>query len=394
MSIHVAILISHPIQYQVPLYGELAKCPEIKLKVFFCSKKGLDEYKDPGFGKEFKWDIPLLDGYDYEFLENISPFPDSSGFCGLINPSIIKKLKKEKFDALWVHGWSGFTDWLAMLYAFKINVPVLLRGESNLLPKAAFPKSLAKRAVLESLFKKVSAFLAIGKYNSEFYQYYGAPKEKIFLVPYAVNNDFFIRQAKELISKKNSLKQKYNIPVSMPVILFSGKLIDQKRPFDLLKAYELLSRDLKASLIFVGDGKLRNELEGHVKQNNLENVYFAGFRNQTELGEFYAIADVFVLPSSFEPWGLVVNEAMSFGLPIIISDQVGAGGDLVKEGINGYFYPACDVSSLAAKLKMILTDKENMHKMGQASRDIISTWSYKEGLNGVLNCLRSIKLKH
>ena len=387
-------LLSHPIQYQAPFFKEISKCSEIDLKVLFCSSWGQDDYKDEGFGKVLKWDIPVLEGYKSEFLSNISPFPDVSTFWGMINPGIIKKIKDEKCDAIWIHGWNSFTNWLSMFTAFSYNVPVLLRAESNLLNESLFLKKILKQIGLKNLFKKVAGLLSIGSYNSEFYKYYGASKEKIFNVPYCVNNDFFISKAKELLPRKSELKKKFGLPLDLPIILFSGKLIDVKRPMNLLKAYAQVFAKYKCALVYVGDGKLRKMLEGYARENNLEFVYFMGFRNQTELPEFYAMSDIFVLPSSSEPWGLVVNEAMCFGLPVIVSDKVGAGGDLVKEGMNGFIYPSCDVSMLAEKLNVLLSDRAFIQKMGKVSQEVISKWSYREGVRGILQCLKSVVVKN
>ena len=386
----LAILTSHPIQYKTPLYKLLAEQKKIDLTVLFCSNWGLKTYHDEKFGQNIKWDIPLLDGYKSKVLKNVSPFPNVSRFFGLINPEIIDELKKNNYDAIWIHGWNSFTNWLTMVTAFKLNIPVLLRGEINLLQKSFFLKNILKKLILKNLFKKISAFLSIGAYNAKFYEAYGVPKEKIFLVPYTVNNDFFILKANELTSKKQSLKEKYDIPRNLPVILFSGKLIHKKRPIDLLKAYEIVSKETDVALVYLGEGELRKEIELYIKNHNLKNVYLMGFRNQTELPEFYAMADIFVLPSAFEPWGLVVNEAMCFSLPVIISDEVGAGGDLVKDGVNGCIYPSGDIDELSNRLKILLGNKNLREKSGQASLEIIKSWSYKDDLKGVLSCLKII----
>ncbi len=383
----IAILASHPIQYQTPLFKKLNEIPEIDLTVFFCSNQGLRNYKDLGFGKEFKWDIPLLDGYEYEFLKNYSLCPNQSKFWGLINLSIIGELKKEKYDAIWIHGWNNCTNWIAMLTAFKLGIPVLLRGESNLLNKPSLWKKLPKRILLNWLFRRISIFLAIGKYNTEFYKYYSVSKDKIFLLPYSVNNDFFISKANELKDKKEILKEKYGISKNLPVILFCGKLIHVKRPKDLLKAYEMVLKHIDVALVFVGDGHLKNDLERYCRGNNLKNVFFTGFKNQTELPEFYAMADLFVLPSSLEPWGLVVNEAMCFNLPLIVSDKVGAGGDLVKDSINGYVYEEGNIYELEKNLRKLLLNKELLKSMGINSNSIIDTWSYKECLSGLRSAI-------
>lgn len=386
----IAVLASHPIQYQAPLFRALAARPEIDLTVLFCSDSGLKAYRDEGFGQELKWDVPLLEGYRSEFLPNVSLRPNESRFWGLINPAVIRRLRKGNFDAVWLHGWARFTNWLAMLTAFASGIPVLLRGETTLLPTLPRWKKTLKQIVLKRLFKRISAFLAIGRYNAEFYEAYGVPKEKIFHVPYAVDNNFFLSKAKELSPRKNELKKELGIPDDLPVILFCGKLTPVKRPMDLLQAYVQVSKDTKCALVFVGNGSLRSELESYTRERNLRHVYFTGFQNQTELPTFYAMADLLVLPSGFEPWGLVVNEAMCFGLPVIISDQVGAGGDLVQENSNGFIYPWGDVITLAERLKVLFTDTSLIEKMGKASHDLITKWSYHNGVQGVLSCIESV----
>ena len=385
----LAILASHVIQYQAPLFRMLARQPEIELSVFFYSDWGAQSYHDEGFGREVKWDVPLLEGYRFEFLPNWSFRPNASRFWGQINPRIILHLRRRKFDAIWVHGWGRFTDWIAMLAAFTLKIPVLIRGESNLLPALPPWKSALKRIVLGNLFRRTSALLAIGRFNAEFYRAYAVPKEKIYMVPYAVNNDFFLSQADELADSKGKLKQEFGIAAELPVVLFSGKLIEKKRPSDLLKAFEYVSRTQKAVLVYVGAGSLEPELKQYAEAKHLP-VVFAGFRNQTELPKWFAIADVFALPSGDEPWGLVVNEAMCFSLPVVASDHVGATGDLVRGGINGFVFSSGDVRSLAEHLERLLSDPVLRARFGQKSREIIEHWSYRENVNGVLTCLEHV----
>jgi len=387
----LAVLASHPIQYQGALYRLLASNPEIDLTVFFCSDSGLRPYKDEGFGRVVKWDIPLLEGYRSQFLGNVSLAPTTSRFWGLINPAILRHIRKKNFDAVWIHGWGYLTNWLALLTGFVLGVPVLLRSETNLLPTLRPWKKFLKQNLLKQLFKRVSAFLAIGSFNAEFYQAYGVPKEKIFLVPYSVDNDFFISKAAELLPKKENLKKTHGIPPELPVILFSGKLSAKKRPMDLLEAFSDVSRRAKAALVFVGDGALASDLKAYVEQNHCENVYFVGFQNQTELPTYYAMADLFVLPSDFEPWGLVVNEAMCFALPVITSDQVGSSGDLVQAGTNGFVFPYGNISALAEKMELLIGNPTLRDQMGRASREIIGKWSYTTGIESLMKCIKILR---
>ena len=390
-KINLAIIASHPIQYQCPLFKELAKEGRINLKVYFCSDWGVKEYFDKGFGQSLNWDINLLEGFSYEFVKNYSPCPNPSRFFGLLNSGLINKLKKDNVDVVWIHGWNSLSNIIAMLTCSVRRIPILLKAETNLLTKLPGIKKVIKKFFLSSLFKKISAFLSIGTYNKEFYLNFKVPKEKIFLTPYCENNDFFIKKSKELKPQKALLKDKYNLPQDLPVILFCGKLINVKRPQDLLKAFANLQKDLKASLVFMGDGVLRGDLKKTVEDLKIENVYFMGFKNQTEMPELYTIADVFVLPSSFEPWGLVVNEAMCFGLPVIVSNSVGASKDLIKNGINGFTFETGDIKSLQKSLEYILKNKNLMETMGYNSQKIILGWSYKQCIEGLYKALNFCK---
>lgn len=386
----LAVLTSHPIQYQAPLFRALAARPELDLHVYFCSRWGAEPYQDPGFQIRLSWDTPLLQGYRYTFLRNLSFCPRSAGFLRTVNPGIGASILQSKFDALLIHGWALTTNWLAWAIAAARCVPLLLRGETNGLAEPAGVKRTAKRIALKAFFSQVAGFLAIGTNNANFYKSYGVREERIFWTPYAVDNDFFMERGRRLAGQKRFLHEKEGILPDLPVILFCGKLIEQKRPFDLLKAFASLEGYLKASLIFVGDGPLRAEMEHFIADHRLANVHFLGFRNQTELAACYAMADVLVLPSSFEPWGLVLNEAMCFGLPVITSDQVGAAADLVRHGANGFIYPVGDVQTLASCLRRMVEDDQACRVMGQNSLTIISKWGLEESVQGVLRCLESV----
>ena len=388
MKYKLAVLSSHPIQYQAPLFRKLAAHPEIDLTVYFCWDFGVGkEQYDPGFGKKIKWDIPLLEGYNYKFLPNLSPKPSSS-FFGQINPSIIKELHKNRYDVILVHGYASFSNWFAFLGAWVTRTPILLRGESHLLKHRSLWKRTVKRIGLVSFFKGVSAFLPIGSLNKAYYRHYGVPGTKMFLAPYAVDNDFFSGKYHVLYQKREQLKEDLGVDRELPVILYASKMMPRKRAMDLLKAYEKIQDRIDATLVFVGDGIERLILEAYAQDHNLKNVHFVGFKNQTELPDYFVIADVFILPSTDEPWGLIINEAMNFGLPIITTDKVGAAPDLVKHGENGFIYPVGDIDKLADYLLKLLQNSELREKMGKRSLEIIDKWSYKEDIEGYFESIR------
>ena len=382
----LAVLVSHPIQYQTPLFRKIADHPKIDIMVYFCSDRYVKETIELDLGISFKWDVPLLKGYKYKLLPNLSPKCFSS-FFGQINPSIVRELRRNQYDAVWVHGYASLTNWLAFCGAWVARTPLLIRGESHLMNYRPLWKRAIKRAGLFLLFKGISAFLPIGSLNKVYYQYYGVSDDKMFLSPYAVNNEFFSKKYHEIYHKREYLKKELDIHRELPVVLYASKMTPRKRAMDLLRAHEKIQKEIDVALVFVGDGVERLTLENYTKSHNLKNVYFVGFKNQTELPDYFVIADIFVLPSTDEPWGLIINEAMNFGLPIITTDKVGAAPDLVKNGENGFIYSVGDIEKLASLLLKLLQEPDLRENMGKRSLEIIDKWSYKEDIEGILAAL-------
>jgi glycosyltransferase involved in cell wall biosynthesis len=394
----VAFLISHPIQYFSPLFKEMASQKEIELKVYYCSDESVRGMKDKGFGIDLKWDIPLLEGYEYKFLKNYSPKPSIfNGFFGLMNFSIIDELRKGKYDVLIVHGWNYLTNIIGIIVAKLFGIKIFIRGDNPLnqeIKKSKY-KIFIKKIILKNfLFKIIDAFLYVGEENKNFYKFYGVPENKLFFTPYAVDNEKFIKGYENFIKEKDKIKRENGISKDKSVILFCGKLIEKKRPMDLLFAYEKINLKNKA-LVYVGDGILRRKIENYVKEKGIKDVYLLGFKNQSELPKYYAIADIFVLPSSIgETWGLVVNEAMCFNLPIIVSDMVGCAKDLVKHGENGFIYPVGDIEKLKEYMEKLLKEKDLREKMGRNSLKIVSKYTYKKDVEGILEAIEFYKSKN
>jgi glycosyltransferase involved in cell wall biosynthesis len=379
---HVAFLTSHPIQYQAPLFRALTARDDLDLTVLFCSDQGVHAYHDPGFGTTFRWDVPLCDGYRYEFLPNLRRGGGSSSLLGLVNPGIVRVLRSGRFSALVVHGWAHLTSWLAFATASAIGLPFFIRGESNGLSEAGGVKGLLRRALLRQLFRRAVGVLAIGTLNRRFYERYGVAPARIAFAPYAVDNTFFREAADTLVPGRKSLRHEQDIPADASVFLFCGKLTPVKRPMDVVDAFARLPQRDEHFLIFIGEGVLRPRLRARVAALGLSNVRFAGFRNQTELSRFYAMSDVLVLPSAFEPWGLVVNEAMNFGLAVVASDQVGSAVDLVRSGETGRIFPSGDVVALAAAMRDCASEPTR-GRAAVAARAIMDRWSVTTAADGI-----------
>jgi len=391
----LAVLTSHPIQYQAPLFRRLAQHLKIDLTVYFCCKYGVTEKLDPGFGKVFKWDIPLLEGYKYKFLSNFGQRDNLDAFFSLINWEIIKELKEIDYDFLLVYGYGYFTNWLSFYGAWRKNIPILLRGDSHLLDRQSFGKILLKQVILRILFKVVKGALYVGTSNRTYYQKYGMKDGQLFFVPYCVDNDFFANQAKLLKNQVQRLRCQFKIENDYPIILFCGKLISKKNPLTILRAFSLVRRNRLCNLLFAGDGELRRDIERIIEEEKVPNVYFTGFLNQSKISEAYAVSDMLVLPSiQQETWGFVINEGMNFGLPIITTDKVGASFDLVKNRINGYIVPPENEKVLAKSIDELLASSQKKKVYGRNSLNIIKDWSIDSCVDGIVKCLENIGLRN
>jgi len=348
--------------------------------------------------------VPLLEGYPSTVLNAEEPNGTSKEQQAHFERHISALLDEERFDAVWVHGWAHPFTQAAWRQARSRKIPLMLRGETFLgCVRGGKLRRLAHRLVFSRKFREVSAFLSVGKLNRQLYQAYGVPDSKIFQVPYVVDNAFFQKRCREAAPNREKLRAALGLELGRPVILFCAKLIDVKDPGTLIRAvgklvnperqgnHVLTNAATAPVLLMVGDGELRPSLEKLAQETAPGRVRFLGFQNQTELPALYDLCDVFVIPSRFEPWGLVVNEVMNAGKPVIVSDQVGSGPDLVREGENGSFFPAGDAAALTSALEHWTGNAAAREKAGRRSLEIISSWGFDEALAGIRQPLADLK---
>jgi glycosyltransferase involved in cell wall biosynthesis len=383
----LAIVTSHVIQYQAPMFQRLAASGEVDLTVFYCDSAGSEVYEDRDMKASLAWDIPLLSGYDHETLRNYSPVGSLNGW-GLVNFGLPGRLIKGRFDAVVFMGWGVVSYWLGFAACVARGIPFFLYGDSNEIPTSHSIRQRLRDRVVRALFARAAGFLATGRYNSEYYRHYGADEKRLFFVPWAVDNDRFERESRLSEAERNELRAAQGISPDALVIMFSGKLIPRKGPMDLLEAFaEMPNRD-RAVLLFVGDGVERQRLEEFCEARSLKNVRITGFLNQSILPKMYGMSDVFVLPSYFDPRATVVNEAMAAGLACIVSDRVGPSGDIVREGENGFVVSAGDIGALTSRLDRFVDEASLPRRMGKCSREIIQGWSYREDVEGLVAAAR------
>jgi glycosyltransferase involved in cell wall biosynthesis len=383
----LAIITSHPIQYYAPWFRYLAADASLELRVFYLWDFGVTQQKDKDFQRSIQWDIPLLIGYDYEFVPNVSSRPGTNHFWGLQNPSLIQQVGNYQPDAVLLMNYN-----YASLYHFLWHwqqTPLLFRGDSHHLFPGTGLKEGLRRLWISLIYQRFAGCLYVGQGNHGYFRDHGVPADRLFFSPHAIDNARFLDQAESAAQQAALWKAELGIPENHAVILFAGKLIEKKRPLDLLHAF--LQADLpQVSLLFVGSGILESELR--TQAANHPQVYFAPFQNQSLMPRTYAIADLVVLPSygAGETWGLAINEAMCLAKPVLVSNHVGCAADLVRPDHNGLIFPAGDVSALAESLQIAFADRQRLQQWGMASRQMIHHYSYTQTTQGLKLALNEL----
>jgi glycosyltransferase involved in cell wall biosynthesis len=389
------VLNSHPIQYFAPLYAYLNAAPDLDLTALYLSDFSIRGGRDVGFGQDVKWDLDLLAGYRSVFLGDAARTREPGGFWSLIAPQVWNELRSGGYDVLWLHGHNYAANHIALMAAKTTGLPVMMRADTHLgLHRSGF-KSMLRRPVMGAFYRWCDRLLAVGSANAAYYRAMGVPDEKIFIMPYSVDNDRFVRSANITDQQRDEIRKRYNVPGDRPAVLFAAKFTQQKRPFDLLEAAQRLKVRMHRpfSVVMAGCGELEKELRAFCAEHALDNVVFTDFINQSELPGLYAASDVFVLPAENEAWGLAVNEAMCASLPVVVSREIGCVADLVRDGVNGYTPEAGDVAGLADALQRLIEDEGLRRRQGQESLARILRWGYQQCLEGIRSALAGLEFR-
>ena len=380
----LAIITTHPIQYNAPFFKLLAAEENMDVKVFYTwGSSVLDNKFDPGFGKQVKWDIPLLEGYKYEFLENISDNPGSHHRGGIDNPAIISRIEDYSPSALLIFGWN-FKSHLKCLRYFKGKLPVFFRGDSTLLNEKPGLKTIARRILLKWVYRHVDYVLYVGENNKQYFLKHGLQQAQLMHAPHAVDAVRFMEPDNEYTARAKEWKERLGIQSNEITMLFAGKLESVKNPLFLLTLAELLKK-LPVKIIIVGNGPLEKELKQ--KAEYLNNVIFLDFQNQTLMPVVYRLGDIFVMCSVSETWGLAANEAMACGLAVMLSYKTGGAIDLVSEEINGIIFNNNEIEKCIDFIKDLLKNKQKLLNMKHASKILIQQFSYKHTVQAIKNIL-------
>jgi glycosyltransferase involved in cell wall biosynthesis len=388
----LAIVTSHPIQYYAPLFRLLAKEPGIELKVYYTwSQSQYGAKFDRDFDKMIEWDIPLLDGYPYEFVNNTAKNPGVHHFNGIVNPELNVRIRDWKPDFLLIIGWNFRSHFSAMRH-FKGRIPVLFKGDSTLLDERPGVKKMLRRIFLKWVYSKADYALYVGKNNYDYFYKHGLRENQLWFVPHAVDNQRF-NGPDNYESEAKQWRRELGIVEDDLVVLFAGKLEPKKDPDFMLRLAKNLP-DPRLKLIIVGNGKSEEELK--MKGSKDKRIIFMDFQNQQKMPLVYRLANIFVLPSRGpgETWGLAVNEAMACNRPVIVSSKCGCAPDLVEENLTGWIFAPGEEGDQKIKdlLNRILDKRSLLDTMGDQAWQKLQPYSYPVAIEKIKQLLENINL--
>lgn len=387
--LRVLFVASHPVQYASPLFRLLAKDPRLEVQVAYCTLQGAESALDPEFGVQVAWDIPLLEGYSWVLLPNLSWNPGVGRFFGLINTGLWHMLRTRQYDAVVSYtGYACATFWIVAVAANRSDIPFLFGTDATgLAPRVGSRlKARIKKLLLPKIFGMADVVIAPSAATRDYVNSLSIPLDRIVLTPFVVDNDWWRSRAATV--DRGAVRKRWKIPGEAMVVLFCAKLQPWKRPQDALRAFA--HADVPgAYMVFAGTGPLSASLKTEAESLAItERVRFLGFVNQTQLPEIYSASDLMVLPSQYDACPVVVCEAMLCGCPPIISDAVRGRFDIVTHGTTGFIFPCGDVRALARILSVALADRTKLSELGRAATVRMETWSPRENVEATVRAVQ------
>jgi glycosyltransferase involved in cell wall biosynthesis len=350
------------------------------IKVFYTLGANTNSIINNGFGTIENWKIDLLSGYDYEFIENISSYPSSLKYNGIKNPSLITKIKDYNPDSIVLYGWKHQSH-LSVLNYFHGKIPIIFRGDSTTLDDSSgfSLRSYFRFIFLQWIYKKVDYVFSPGSASDQYFLKSGLKQNQIIRAEHAVDNERFMSMTKIEEEQLFELSSSLSIKPNEIIFLFAGKFIDKKNPLLLINAFvELKKQREDVRLLMVGNGILQEKIKqriNHLPLSIASSITLLPFQDQHQIKLLYRVANVFVLPSVSETWGLSVNEALASGTPVIVSDKCGSSKDLVKKDINGFVFKSGDSQDLFQKMHM-MCDAKLIERMSLQTLDSLKKFTY------------------
>ncbi len=405
----MAIISEKVMPYRCALYRKLAEFEDIYLDVIFLDRWGLEERYDPTMGARYSWGESVLQGFNYQFVENKSGVKVTytgadktekearlgtfgaiiyyfRTFFGLVNFGLPRLIRSGRYDVVIIENYSSISSLLGALYARLGGALVFLRGEAVRRRNQSRFLLMLKKIYLGVIFKIYDGFMYSCSANKSYYLYYGAKSEFLYFVPSAVDSSFFSpEQRTNFFSGRASL----GIPQDDVVFLGVGRMVPRKNWSEAIEAFAIFLNSFPGgTLVLVGDGPERDDLSFKIGGKIEGKVIFAGFKNQNEILDYYEAADIVVQSSSYDPSPKVLNEALAFGLPMIVSDAVGTAGDVCIDKNNGIVYPAGDVKGLAEAMLNLAKNPDMRRQYSESSLRLRDEWSLQAGAENIVKAVK------
>ncbi|MBS1503817.1 MAG: glycosyltransferase family 4 protein, partial [Bacteroidetes bacterium] len=358
---------------------------KVEIMVFYTWGEQSQEKHDPGFGVTVAWDVPLLEGYPYTWVNNTAYDPGTHHYMGIVTPQLTRQIMDWRPDAVLVFGWA-WQSHLAVMRFLKGKLPVYFRGDSTLLTEASGFRKFLRSVFLRWVYRHVDHAFYVGKNNYSYFRKFGLADHELTFAPHAVDNERFMSKRDD---EASALRSGLGLTRDDVLVLFAGKFENVKNVTLLLESFIELD-DPHLHLLLAGAGPDEAELNS-MAATYPHRVHLMGFQNQSYMPVLYQACDVFCLPSRSETWGLSVNEAMACGKAVLVSDKVGCTADLVENGFNGFVFESENKKALRECLERIGRSKQSLHTMGSRSAGIISDWSFTRIALAIENTLNEKK---
>jgi glycosyltransferase involved in cell wall biosynthesis len=389
----IALLSYHPISYHAAFYRAVHKQRDLLETVLYLDRFGVASEFDSEFQGKVSWGNRVLDGYRYKFFRNLASRRKGHpvGPMSRINPGVFFHILFSNYDAI-VTDYANFAAWLAYVAATFRGIPIILRGEADLVvERKASLWVILKNVVLPLMISHAKAVLYSCRRNREYFLRYGAKPELLFPILSSADTGQFNSVLDQRDAIRRSLRMEYGISDEVVVVIFVGRLVARKRPMDILQACMRLSSDgVQVCTVFVGDGPERFDIEKAAQEHNFRRIIITGFQQGYELARHYLIGDIFVMPSEWDPTPKALNEAISCGLPCIVSDGVGQANDLIVNGLSGSIFPVGDVASLATEILKLAQDDGLRRRVADTASRMAQEWTPEKNAEGLLAALNYI----
>lgn len=380
--VKVGIFLNSPDIFLAPLWRILSRVEDLKIKVFYFSDICTDGYSLQN--KTQDGNDSVLAGYQYEFIKSSSKKPQK---LTLDNPE--KLLNREKFDVVMLCGYHQPYERQIRKLAHDFNFKIIFRGEITDMQRSPnIFTAISRHLYLRWFYSGISAFCPIGRDAENHLLDKGIPEGKLFFSPNAVDDQFIENQKN--IYKREVVREELGIGENNIVFLFSGSMDQCNQPLLLAEAVMELSDYPQLVMIFIGDGKQYHDVCKMLTAKFGNRVFIPGYCDQERSSYFFAAADVFVLPSEYDPWCLAVNQAMHWGMPVIVSDRCGCCRDLVIDGYTGYSFYYRDKESLVRYIRKFLVEPELSSKMGRSAYKEIRNYTLEQSVSGITEAIKYV----